>query len=187
MSNIKRINAVLGLSIIAAFLTHVGYEVYSYITFYYNPVVTKVIAYTALGLVALHVICSIISVAGHDKGNGLKYPGMNVRTVLQRASAGFMLVFIILHMNTFDMLPSNEGNRPVFILILLMQVLFFASVFTHVAVSLTNAFITLGWLTSGRTRKKLDIVIWGLCAVLFAASAIVITRTQYAMFTGGGA
>ena len=112
MSNIKRINAVLGLSIIAAFLIHVGYEVYSYITFYYNPVVTKVIAYTALGLVALHVICSIISVAGHDKGNGLKYPGMNMRTVLQRASAGFMLVFIIFHMNTFDMLSSNAGNRP---------------------------------------------------------------------------
>ena len=52
----KKINAVLGISIIVIFLVHILYEIVAYLTFYYNPAGTKIIAYTALVAVVLHIL-----------------------------------------------------------------------------------------------------------------------------------
>lgn len=184
----KKINAVLGISIIVIFLVHIIYEIVAYLTFYYNPAVTKIIAYTALGAVALHILMSIYIVAfAHDKGKGMKYPALNARTLIQRITAVLMTVLVIFHMNTFKLLSMNaKTNMPAFVLVLAVQIIFYASVLLHVAVSAGNALITLGLVTSGKTRKKIDIVVWIICAVLFAAASVIIVKTQVAMFLGQG-
>lgn len=184
----KKINAVLGISIIVIFLVHIIYEIVAYLTFYYNPAVTKIIAYTALGAVALHILMSIYIVAFvHDKGKGMKYPALNARTLIQRITAVLMTVLVIFHMNTFKLLSMNaKTNMPAFVLVLAVQIIFYASVLLHVAVSAGNALITLGLVTSGKTRKKIDIVVWIICAVLFAAASVIIVKTQVAMFLGQG-
>ena len=93
----KKVNAVLGLTIIVLFLIHIMYEIYAYLTFYYNPVLTKIIAYSALAVTGLHVLCSIYTVyVSHDKGRGMKYPALNIRTLLQRISAVMIVVLMII-------------------------------------------------------------------------------------------
>ncbi len=183
----KKVNAVLGLGIIASVLIHIGYEIFAYLTFYYNPVLTKIIAYITLGLVGLHVLCSIgIVFFAHDKGNGMKYPKLNARTMIQRVSAVAMVVMILPHINNFKILSSLAGtNRPLFHVVLLSQLLFYAAVLLHVAVSVRNAFISLGLIQTEKAGKAVDIVVWVICAAVFIAASIVILRTQLSMFGGG--
>ena len=189
----KKINAVLGLAIIVFLLVHISYEIYAYLTFYYNPVLTKIIAYAVLVTGCLHILLSCINVfVLHDKGNGLKYPALNVRTIIQRVSAVAVAVLLILHMNTFALLKNtSQTNRVLFFAVLALQLLFYAVSLLHTGVSVSNAFITLGLIGSSKGRKRLDVFIWILCVILFAAAAYVVTNTQISMFlkagTGGAA
>ncbi len=184
----KKINAVLGISIVVLFLVHILYEIFAYLTFYYNPIVTKVIAYAALGAVVLHVFMSIYIVSFvHDRGKGMKYPALNARTLIQRISAVVMTVLIIFHMNTFKLLSQNaKTNLPLFVIVLIVQIIFYASVLLHVAVSASNAMISLGIIASDNARKRTDVIVWIICAVLFAAASFIIVKTQVSMFLGSG-
>ena len=186
---LKKTNAVLGLAIIAVFLIHIIYEIYAYLTFYYNPVLTKAIAYTALGTAGLHVLLSIYIVFFmHDRGNGIKYPALNVRTILQRISAAAIVPLMIVHINMFSILGMTaETARPLFFLALAVQAVFYADVLLHIGLSTGNALITLGIITSEKARKKAGITVWTICGILFIAALVIITRTQLAMFSGGAA
>ena len=190
---VKKINAILSLAIIALLIVHISYEIYAYLTYYYNPVLTKVIAYAVLVSGCLHILLSCYGVfVLHDKGNGLKYPALNVRTVIQRISAAVMAVLLVLHLNTFTALKNtSQTNRVLFFAVLGLQLLFYAAALLHTGVSVSNAFITLGLIGSSKGRKKLDVAVWILCVILFAAAAFVVTNTQIAMFlkagTGGAA
>lgn len=183
----KKVNAVLGLGIIASVLIHIGYEIYAFLTFYYNPLLTKIIAYTTLGLAGLHVLCSIgIVFFAHDRGNGMRYPKLNARTMIQRISAAAIVIMILPHINNFMILSSlAEKNRPLFYAVLLSQTLFYAAVLLHVAVSVRNAFISLGLIQTEKAGKAVDAVTWVICAAVFIAASAVIIRTQLSMFGGG--
>lgn len=185
----KKINAVLGLAVIALFLIHIVYEIYAYLTFYYNPVLTKVIAYSTLVTAGLHVVLSIIIVFFmHDKGNGMRYPALNLRTLLQRISAFAIVPLMIVHMNTFKLLGmTSAAGGPLFVLVLAVQVLFYADVLLHIGLSTGNALITLGFITTEKMRKRTDIIVWTVCAILFIAASVIVIRTQLAMFSGGAA
>ena len=68
---------------IAALLIHVVYEVWSYLTFYYNPLVTKLIAYGFVALVVVHILLSVAIVFGqHDTKELRSYPKKNLRTII---------------------------------------------------------------------------------------------------------
>ncbi|SCW48522.1 hypothetical protein SAMN02910456_01341 [Ruminococcaceae bacterium YRB3002] len=187
----KKVNAVLGLAIIAAFLVHILYEIISFLTFYYNPSVTKTIANIVAPMTIAHIIISAVIVfIAHDKGNGLRYPKLNVRTIIQRISAVIMVLLLPVHFQTFGMLQrSAEDGRAGFIALIALQILFYGIVLTHVAVSTGNAFITLGLIDTEQKRRRLDVAIWIICAVLFVAASVVIVRTELIMFspaaTGG--
>ena len=62
------------------------------------------------------------------------------------------------------------------------EILFFAVIVTHVATSLTKAFITLGWLISVEKQKKLDRMVYILGAVIFAVMVYAIVKGQVMMF-----
>ena len=66
------------------------------------------------------------------------------------------------------------------------QPLFYGVALTHVAVSVTRGLISLGWLTSSDRQKRIDTVIYILCALAFAVSIFVVVRTELAMFLSGG-
>ena len=186
---LKKINAALGLLSIAAMLLHIGYTVFAYLTFYYNPGLKLLTAVPFMVLACLHAVCGMLIVFLQTDGTRLDlYPKQNVQTILQRVSAALILPLLILHINTFNLLRASAeaGHWHWFILLLISQPLFYGTVLTHIAVSVTRAFITLGLLTSREKQKRIDRVIFILGALVFAIAAFVILRTEIAMFLPAG-
>ena len=186
---LKKINAALGLLSIAAMLLHIGYTVFAYLAFYYNPTLKLLTAIPFMVLACLHAVCGMLTLFLQSDGTRLElYPKQNARTILQRASAALMLPLLILHINTFGLLQSSAeaGQWIWFALLMLSQPLFYGVVQTHIAVSVTRGLITLGWLSSTEKQKVIDRVVYILCALAFVVSTFVVVRTELAMFLSGG-
>ena len=184
---LKKINAVLSLLSILLLLMHLGYSVFAYFTFYYNPLLTKLFAVPFMVTVCLHAILGMSMVFLLPDGTRMDlYPRQNFRTILQRVSAALIFPLLILHINTFDLLKAcaANGRRGLMILLFLSEPLFYGTVLTHTAVSLTRAFVTLGLLTSRELMKKLDLIIYLICAAGFAAASWFVLKGQIAMFMG---
>ena len=184
---LKKLNAAVSLVTLVLLLLHIGYSVYAYLTFYYNPFMTKLLAIPMAAVVCLHAVLGMCAV--FLQGDGARpdlYPGLNRATIIQRVSAALIFPLLILHINTFALLSmfSERSLWVPFALVLLAQVCFYAALITHVSVSLTRAFITLGWLTSMETKRKLDRVIYVIGAALFVVAAVSVIRTQLGMFLG---
>ena len=188
---LKKINAALGLLSIVAMLLHIGYSVFAYLAFYYNPTLKLLTAIPYMVLTCLHAVCGMLTVFIQADGTRLDlYPKQNLRTILQRASAALILPLLILHINTYALLASTAeaGKWLWFALLMISQPMFYGVALTHVAVSVTRGLITLGLLTSADRQKRIDRVIYILGALAFAVSTCAVLRTELAMFmTGGGA
>ena len=186
---LKKINAALGLLSIVAMLLHIGYTVFAYLAFYYNPALKLLTAVPFMVLVCLHAVCGMLAVFLQADGTRLDlYPKQNLCTILQRASAALILPLLILHINTYGLLQSSAeaGQWLWFALLMLSQPLFYGVALTHVAVSVTRGLITLGLLTSADKQKRIDMIVYILCALAFAVSTFVVLRTELAMFLPGG-
>ena len=186
----KKISAALGLLSALALLGHVGYTVYAYLAFYYNPTLKILTSLPFMVLACLHAVWGMAAVFLQADGTRLDlYPKQNLGTILQRLSAALIFPLLILHINTFNLLrTAAEGGRwGFFALLLLSQPLFYATVFTHVAVSLTRGMITLGWLDDREKQRRIDRAVYLLCGVLFALASFAVVKGQLAMFlpTGG--
>ena len=186
---LKKINAALGLLSLAGMLVHIGYTVFAYLTFYYNPAMKLLTAFPFMVATCLHAVCGMMVVFLHSDGTRLDmYPKQTLRTILQRVSAALILPLLFLHIKTFDLLQSTAATRQWlwFALLLISQPLFYGTALTHIAVSVTRALITLGWLTSRDRQKAIDRAIYILCAVIFVIATFVVLRTELAMFLSGG-
>ena len=110
---LKKINAALGLLSIAFLLLHLGYSVFAYMAFFYDPALKLLTAVPCMVLVCLHAVCGMLTVFLQTDGTRLDlYPKLNLRTILQRVSAALMLPLLILHINTFGLLQARGGRRP---------------------------------------------------------------------------
>ena len=186
---LKKADAVLGLLTILLLLVHAGYSVFAYLTMYYNPVLTKLLAWPFMVTLCLHAVLGMLTVFLQADGTRLDlYPQKNVRTILQRVSAALIFPLLILHINTFPLMQgcAERGQKFFIILLILAEILFFATVITHMVTSMTKAFITLGWLASDETQKKLDRVFYVLGAIIFIVAVFAIVRGQAFMFLSGG-
>ena len=179
--NVKKWNARLSLVTVVLFLIHEGYQLYAYTAMYYNPLLSKVTGYALAGVLALHVILSIISVFVLHDAKKVSYKRQNIRTVLQRVSAVPVVLLLPLHIFSFSLLQSSFGGVG-FILTEIAQILFYAALCCHMAVSFSNAFITLGHLTDMRKKRILDIIAAVICVILFIAASVIITSAHTMMF-----
>ena len=185
---LKKTTALLGLLSIVLLLAHLGYSVFAYLTFYYNPAITQVLAVPFMVVTCLHAICGMISVSLRADGGSLDlYPKLNASTIIQRVTAALIFPLLILHINTFRLMQSasEQGAALVVIALIVAELLFFASVIAHVAVSLSKALITLGLLASERAQKTLDRFAYILGGILFVIAACAVVSTQAAMFLAG--
>ena len=186
---IKKLNAALSLLTVLALLVHVGYTVYAYLAFYYNPTLKLLTAIPFMVLACLHAVLGMSAVFLQADGTRLDlYPKQNLRTLVQRLSAALIFPLLILHINTYSLLRSSaEGGRWVlFALLMLSQPLFYLTVMAHVTVSVSRALITLGWLSSREKQKTLDRIVLILCALILAVASYAIIRTELAMFLQPG-
>lgn len=185
---LKKANAALGLLSILLILLHVGYSVFCYLTFYYNPVLKLVFAYPFMVCACLHAICGMLIVfTMKDGGRADLYPKQNRRIILQRASAALILPLLILHINTFSLMQASAGRGyTVYIMLLILaELLFFAVIITHAAVSLTNGLITLGLLSDRERQRSIDRVVYVTGAIFFAISVFAVVKGQIIMFLAG--
>ncbi|MBR0308374.1 MAG: hypothetical protein IJH92_05735 [Mogibacterium sp.] len=172
---LKKTNATLGIISTLILLAHAGYQMTAYVLFIYAPMVTKVLAWGCAAAISAHAVIGMcIVMFAHDGSAALEYPMANIRTILQRASAIGIMVLLVLHVKSFDILKSGT---PGLILVEIIVILFYACVFTHIATSLTNAFVTLGMLCDMDRKKKIDHTLWVVFAVLWAAAVFIIGRT----------
>lgn len=189
---IRKISAALGLFSIAAIMIHIGYTVFAYLTFYYNPTLKVLTAVPFMVAACLHAVCGMVAVFLQSDGTRLDlYPKQNVRTVVQRVTAALIFPLLILHINTYSMLRASAeaGQWFYFALLMLSQPVFYAVTLAHIATSLTRGMITLGWLSDREKQKKIDRAVYIICAVLFAVALWAVVKGQLAMFlnTGGAA
>lgn len=181
---IKKWNAGLSLLTILLLLLHEGYQLYAYTTFYYNPTLSKVSGYAVAGCFVLHAILSIIGVAVLHDAKAVAYKRLNLRTVLQRVSAVMLLLLLPLHIFSFSLLRSSAGGFG-YVLVEAAQVVFFATLFCHVGLSFSNALITLGWLSSIRKKRIIDIVVLVICVIMLITVSVIITSTHTKIFGQG--
>ena len=182
---IKKINAVLALLTTLALIIHIGYNIFAFLTFYYNPVLKTVTTTPMIVLCCAHGICGMCSVFLLGDGTRLDvYQKENRKTIMQRISAALIFPLLILHLKTFGLLQdlSAAGNWVPFYLILIVQVLFFGVIILHTAVSFSKALITLGLLSDRSLQKKIDVVAWIFGFALFIAAAYAVTSGEIMMF-----
>ena len=185
MSNVrlKKINAILSLLTILAILVHIGFSVYAYLTLTYHPTIKGLTSRPFMALACIHAIFGVVMVIPKISGIRL-YPRENVRTIFQRLSALSVIPLLILHLNLYNLLRSSalSGKWVSFSLLLFCQALFYGMVLLHIAVSLTRALITMGWLASREKQKSIDRIVCGVCAVVFMVAVCAIMKGQLDMF-----
>ena len=182
---LKKTNAVLSLLSFVLLLSHMGYSAYSYITLYYNPFLTHLIAYTFAAAVCLHAVLGTALVFMQADGTrASSYPRLNKQTVLQRLSAAVIFPLLIFHLKSYELMSSSAENgcKGLIIIAVIVELLFYAAVVSHSAVSVTKAFITLGALSSEKTLKRLDLTVYVLCGVMYAVTAFSVTWGRAVMF-----
>ena len=179
---LKKCNAILGLAIIAAVLFHAGTMTYSLLTSWYSLAVCKALAHTAVSLLFVHILISLcIFFFSHD-GSSLRYPRMNSRAVIQRVTALLMIVLVHLQIGAYSHMATGETlTRSQAVVTCLTECLYLISVFLHISVSFSKAFITLGLAGSSKTARRLDIAAYTVCTAAGLAALFAVIR----FFLGG--
>lgn len=186
---LKKINAALSLIALLGLIIHVGYNVFAYLTFYYDPVLTRITAFPFMICVCLHAVLGMIMVFTGGDASGIRYyPGQNLSTVLQRLSAALILLLLVIHIRMFDLMSYASGQEKWWLwwLLIVSEVIFFAAVITHISVSFSKALITLGWLKSMETKKRIDRAAYVAGAVIFVIASYAVIKGQIGMFLLAG-
>lgn len=168
---LKKINAAMAFLVILSLCGHAGTMCFSLWTGWYNLLIAKTLAYITVTLLAFHVLCALILFFFVHDGANLKYPKKNMATILQRASAIIMLALLYVHTISYSGAATGETltvGQTIFYC--LTELLFFASVMTHIAVSFSKGLITLGLVSSAETVHKIDIAAYIICALVMLAA-----------------
>lgn len=181
--NIKKWNARLSLLTLVLLLIHEGYQLYAYITFYYNPTLSKVSGYATAGCFVLHAILSMICVFGLHDAKNVAYKKLNIRTVMQRVSAVLILVLLPLHIFSFSLLRISVGGIG-YVLVEAAQILFYVMLTCHVVLSFSNALITLGRLSDMKKKRIIDVIVLVVFVTLLISASVIITTTHSKIIGG---
>ncbi|MCR4837937.1 MAG: hypothetical protein K5897_03235 [Eubacterium sp.] len=187
---LKKMNAVIALLLIAGCLTHVGAELVFSLSggegVSHDSM--EFLSGIVMSLAMPHVLITILIVIfSHEKKIVIRYPGANVRIILQRVSGVFMLVFLFLHMKTSDRLSSHADCGTGYCLLnYIIMAFFFAMVFLHISVSFSGALVTLGAVESMKKKRMIDRIVWVISGSLFLASAVIVIYGYRAMIGGMG-
>ncbi len=177
---VKKANAYLALISILMLVLHAAYQLFSYIAFFYNPMLSAAFGFTLLAAVLLHVFLSVVSIFVLHDAKTILYKKLNIRTLIQRISALLMILLLPIHVNEFQLL-QNISNGVEFVVLEGFLVMFYAALFLHVSASFTKALITLGWLYDDEKRKAYDRLLMRACALVFVIVAAISIHTHISL------
>ena len=125
-----------------------------------------VLIYVAVVHTLLSIILMITTNVGRKNHKSKHYPKLNVPTLVQRVTGVLMIIFTWLH------IAGAKGIiEPPQVVHAIVPTLFFILVMSHIAVSGSKAFITLG-IGNAKFVKRADIVIKVICAITLIADII---------------
>ena len=185
MINIKKLNAGISLLVTGLLLLHALYQAVSYLVFYYNPFLSKLFGILISVFFAVHAVISLGCVFFLHDSKSIAYKKLNMRTFFQRLSALVMIFLLPLHIYSFTLLGAAAGTR-FYVLIEAAQVLFFAALFLHVALSFTNALVSLGLLEEMRKKRIADLLLLAAGGFLFFVISAIVVFVHLKIFAGGG-
>lgn len=169
----KKINSVITLALILSLLGHIGVMTYSLWTGWYVYSICKFFPRAALALLLVHILLSIIIFFFAHDGSDLKYARLNIGTILQRATAIIMMIFIHFHMKAYAHVVTGQVlSCGMTAFRMITEFLFFAAALAHIAVSTGKAFITLGLARSEKAIQTINKVSYSICTILLLASAL---------------
>lgn len=164
---VKKINAFISLLCCLSLLGHFGTMSYSMLTGWYNFVICKRLAHTTALTVSIHVfLVLIIFFFLHDGSNFSRYWRENIRTIIQRSSGIVIILLVHAHVKNYGFIISGEPFMMVErIRICVMEVIFFTSIFAHVATSFVKAFITLGLISDDKKINTFEKIVNIVCVI----------------------
>ena len=181
----KKFNAVVALLSSIALLVHIGYCSFAYLTMYYNPNLKTLTAAPFIICTMIHAVCGMCIVFLQNDGTSLGvYKEQNKRTIIQRISAALIFPLLIVHLKTFELLKtlSSEGKWVPFALLMALQILFYADVLVHTALSFSKGLITLGIIQDRNKLKILDKVVFVVCTAAFLFASFAVIKGQLTLF-----
>ena len=156
----KKINAVIALLAALTLATHTSINARMMMLgrVYDSPVS---LAYILMSLVGLHVVISICMLIKHE-GKTAKYSGLYKGTMWQRISAIAVIPLVLFH-------AFIRVGTLGFGLIAILVVHFFVMIlaFSHIAISVPNALVTLGVIDTTSKHKKVRTVCIVISILLF--------------------
>lgn len=180
---IKKINACITILATLMLFMHSIYQALTYVAHYHNSVITAILGHSLEMVVWIHALIGLYFVCIKHDSKIIKYKKLNLRTYIQRLSMIILLVLLVPHMLTFSIL-KHAGSGPILLIVIIITVLFYGAIFTHIALSLSKALITLGIIIEDKQRKVVDIFMAVICGILFVAMSIIIPMTFLFIFGG---
>ena len=178
---LKKWNARLSVLTMVLLLVHELYQLYAYLSFYYNPVLSKTFGYVLAGGFALHGILSAVSVFALHDAKTVAYKKLNFKTVLQRVSAAIIALLLPLHIFFLALLQGSVGSIA-YIIVETVQVVFYISLSCHVGISFSNALVTLGRLENIGKKRVIDRIVLIFWAILALMMSFITTTTHTKIF-----
>ena len=166
----RKINA--GVSLLATFLllNHAILNAVCMISRGTIAIRCAVMSWILFGLMLMHAFISIdLAMSAHaetEKRKSKSYPKLNAPTIVQRISGMTLIVFAGLHVA-----GAAGFMQPPKLVHAILPPLFFTIALTHVAVSTSKAFITLG-IGNAKVIKAVDVAIKVICAATLIATFI---------------
>ena len=179
---LKKFNAVLGFLVLLSLCGHAGTMGVSLWTGWYSFFLCKTFAKITVSLLVLHALCSLCLFFFVHDGAELAYPKYNASTILQRVSALLVLVLLHIHMKAYAHMATGtalSAGQTAFFCV--TELLFFASVLTHIAVSVSKGVITLGLTTSAKAVSVIDRITYIVCGLAMLA----VSGGMLSFFMGG--
>ena len=175
---VKKINALFSWILIGCLLGHLGTMTYSLLTGWYNYVVCKSLAHFTCGVFGVHVILSLCVVFFLHDGTSMGYYWRNnTKTVLQRASGIIMICLVHLHVEEYAFIVAGAPLSPGAKLgIIAVELLFWGSMFTHIAVSLSKSCISFGLIRTERAERMIDRAAMIICIILMILICFAMIR-----------
>lgn len=174
----KKFNSIIALIVVFTLIGHILTTLIFLLTGFRIELLNNIFARSTYVLMLLHILISIIIlIKNHDAKPGpVKYPQNVYRVLIQRASGIVMILLLHAHISQMVIVLRELPMEPIGKLrFCIINILFFASIFLHIAVSFSRPFISFGWMVNTATIKKTDktvSVLSIICFVVIVASLI---------------
>ncbi len=166
---LRHANAYVALATILALCYHSFTMGYSMWTGWYDRNVSVSSAWIIAGFVIVHVFLVLVLFFFFAEGGALTYKKDPRSILIQRVSAIAIIILLHFHIKAYTAVAMGEKlDLLMFLFYVATELAFFGFVMMHVAVSLGQGLMLVGWVRKPDLLKAIDKAAYWVCGILFA-------------------